>query len=80
MQFPYQHSRTAICHIMDALSALYNCKIIMVKQDIIAELEQLIDQEIGVHRIVSFFETIVLSSERDIKNYKGTESFLRFLS
>ena len=32
MQVNYEYSRTAICHIMDALSALYSCELTMVKQ------------------------------------------------
>ena len=65
---------------MDALSAMYDLTNEQMRQEIIFQLERYEDYEVGGSRIVAYFELSVLDTELSHSNYKGTESFLKFLT
>ena len=76
----HEDSRDAIAHIIDALSALFDCDALPLKQDIIGLLERYADHDLGGATIASHFGCVVLAAEARLCNFKATESFLRFLS
>ena len=76
----FSYVRDAIANIIDALSALFDCDAMPLKQDIICLLERYADHELGGATIVSHFGGVVLPAEARLRNFKATESFLRFLS
>ena len=76
----FQYSRKPVVHLMDAITSLYDSKELFLKQDIMFQLNGYVNHEIGGSMIVSYFGSIVLDEEYSLKNYKATESFLRFLS
>ena len=51
-----------------------------MKVEIVEILSSYINHELGGARIVSFFGGIVLEAEKQLRNYKATESYLRFLT
>ena len=80
MQVNFEFSRSAMSHIMDALSELYDRDELMMKQEIVHHLTSFVNQELGGARVVSYFGGIVLEAEKSLANYKATESYLRFLT
>ena len=76
----FRYSRKVIYHLIDALTALYDCDALPLKQQVVFELTQQKDYDHGEAQIVVFFTNVVLVQEGSLKNYKVTEAFMRFLT
>lgn len=80
MQVNVEYCRDAVCHIVNAVTALYDNDELVMKQEIIGLYSRFINQETGGVQIVSFFSENVLDAERQLDNYKATISYLKFLT